>query len=494
VSRTAGPSRVGRVGPVSLLLVAALLAAGLAPLVSAPVRGESVLDHLLISEVVTGGTSASDEFIELYNPTPEPLPLAGLELVYVSASGLTVSRRAAWDAGAPEVPPYHHVLVANELGIYAVIADVAYASGMAATGGSVALRIQGAASAIDAVGWGTAASTWLEGTPAPAPSAGASLERLPGGALGSTQDTDDNLVDFIERPVPEPQNRGSAPTPDPTSPPPSPAPTPSSNPASPTPASTVAPAPTSDPAVSVATARALPDGTRVTIEATALTGSTFAEGGGYVADGSGGIAVLLSSGSFERGPRLRVTGTVDDRFAQRTLRAAGSDVTVVGPGADPEPLARATGSVGEEVEGRLVRVSGRISGAPTSLSAGLAYEVDDGSGPVRVVVGSSTGIDTTAWSSGAAVELIGVVGQRDSSGTGMSGYRLQPRDTADVLGVGTPSPSAAPSGTPSPGDPGSTPSPDPTGLLTIAQARALPRHAPARVRGTVTLGPGLVDR
>ena len=63
---------------------------------------------------------------------------------------------------------------------------------MAATGGSVALRIQGATTAIDAVGWGTAASTWLEGAPAAAPPAGASLERLPGGSAGSTIDTDNN--------------------------------------------------------------------------------------------------------------------------------------------------------------------------------------------------------------------------------------------------------------------------------------------------------------
>ena len=36
--------------------------------------------------------------------------------------------------------------------------------------------------------------------------AGSSLERLPGGALGSTQDTDDNGVDFVVRSVPGPEN------------------------------------------------------------------------------------------------------------------------------------------------------------------------------------------------------------------------------------------------------------------------------------------------
>ncbi|HET8777449.1 MAG TPA: lamin tail domain-containing protein, partial [Candidatus Limnocylindria bacterium] len=151
-----------------------------------------VLDHLVVSEVVTGGASASDELIELYNPTAAALPLEGLELIYVSSTGATITRRAAWALGAPSVPAGGHVLVANEAGIFASIADAVYASGMAATGGSVALRIAGAGTAIDAVGWGTAASTWREGANAAAPSAGASIERLPGGALGSTQDTDDN--------------------------------------------------------------------------------------------------------------------------------------------------------------------------------------------------------------------------------------------------------------------------------------------------------------
>lgn len=487
--------------PVFILLLAIpILASALLPFGAGQARGDSVPDHLLISEVVTGGAGASDEFVELYNPTDAPLPLEGLEVVYVSASGLTVGRRAAWESGAPELGPGRHLLIANEQGIYAAIADAVYASGMAATGGSVALRIQGASSAIDAVGWGTAASTWMEGGPVTAPAAGSSIERRPGGALGSTQDTDDNAADFVERAVPEPQNLGSPATPDPAGPPPSataspsPSPTPS---ATPTPGASgspsMTPAPTSEPVLSIATARALPDGTSVTIEGTALTGSSFAEGGGYVTDDSGGIAVLLSSGSFERGARLRITGTVDDRFAQRTLRVSGTDVTVVGLGVDPDALERPTGSVDEAVEGRLVRVAGSVTGAPTSLSAGVAYEVDDGSGPVRVVVGSATGIDTSAWAAGTRLDLVGVVGQRDSSGTGTSGYRLQPRDPADVGEAGTPSPTAAPSGSPSPGDPGPTPTPAPEGVISISEVRSLPKNATARVRGVVTMAPGLVD-
>ena len=50
---------------------------------------------LLVAEVVTGGTSASDEYIELTNASSTPVDLAGLEVVYVTSSGATVTRKAS---------------------------------------------------------------------------------------------------------------------------------------------------------------------------------------------------------------------------------------------------------------------------------------------------------------------------------------------------------------------------------------------------------------
>jgi uncharacterized protein YdeI (BOF family) len=491
-------------GPVAVAVLLAVLVA-LAGMPGWIARADVIPDHLVVSEIVTGGTSASDEFIEIYNPTDATLPLEGLELVYVTASGATVSRRAAWELGAPSLGPGRHVLVANELGVYAGLADAIYASGIAATGGSVALRIQGASTAIDAVGWGTAASAWLEGAPAAAPSAGSSLERLPGGALGSTVDTDDNQADFTIRTQPEPQNLSSAPVPEPGASA-TPGPTESPGPTA-TPTATVAPtvAPTATPsavptatpgpandAVSIATARALPDGTLVTVEGTALSDSAFTDGGGFVADDSGGIAVLVTGATVARGDRLRLTGSVDDRFSQRTLRVAAADLAVLGSGGEPAPIVVSTGAIDEAEEGRLVRVSGAVVGSASELSGGVAFDLDDGSGPTRLVVGTATGIDVSAWEAGSELELVGVVGQRDSTGSGLSGYRVHPRDAADILRVGvppspTPDPSASASPTSSPGDE------PPAGAISIAAARALPKNAPARVRGTVTLAPGTVD-
>jgi hypothetical protein len=474
--------------------------------------------HLLVSEVMTGGASASDEFIELYNPGPIALPLEGLEVIYVTASGGTITRKGTWASGSPAVPAGAHVLLANAAGIFAPIADVTYVNGLAATGGSTAIRILGASSAIDAVGWGNATSTWLEGTPAVAAAAGHSIERLPGGSGGSAQDSDQNSVDFVEVASPDPQNSLSSPipvaTPAPTvSPSDSPAPSPSSSPtpsatpeptgasATPTPSATATstPSPTLQPTVTpspsiepmtVAAARALADGTNVLVEGTSLTDSAFVDGGGYLADATGGIAVLLSEGSFPRAVTIRVRGVLDDRFSQRTIRADASGVTVIGSSADPVAQQTATGAIGEDLEGELVDVSGIIASAQTTLTTGIAVDLDDGSGPIRILVGNATGIGTGGWIRGATLHLRGVVGQRDSSGTGTAGYRVQPRDSSDILSLlppSTPRPSPSPSASATPAPPGDA------NLLSIAAARLAPFNARVKVRGIVTLPSDLAE-
>jgi hypothetical protein len=108
----------------------------------------------------------------------------------------------------------------------------------------------------------------------------------------------------------------------------------------------------------------------------------------------------------------------------------------------------------------------------------------------------AAGIDPTGWVPGTSVRLVGVVGQRDSSGTGLSGYRVHPRDSADLLAFGPP-PTPAPTTTPVAT---ATPTPAPTAtpdalwpLVSIADARSAPTGTRSRIRGVVTLPSGLVD-
>ena len=113
-------------------------------------RGPS--STLVVSEVQTGGTSASDEFVELANQGAAPVDLGGLELVYVTSTGGTITRKATWTSPTL-LEPGRRVLAANSTGIYAGIADASYSGGLAATGGAMVLRVVGG-TPIDAVGVG----------------------------------------------------------------------------------------------------------------------------------------------------------------------------------------------------------------------------------------------------------------------------------------------------------------------------------------------------
>ena len=176
------------------------------------------------------------------------------------------------------------------------------------------------------------------------------------------------------------------------------------------------------------------DGAAVDVRGVALTDSDFADGGGYLVDAPAAIAVLLSNGAFARGTELLVHGTIDDRYAQRTIRADAAGRRVLGTARTRCRSRRRQPPIGESVEGALVEHRRHDRRRPARPSpAESPFSSIDGSGEVRVFVGDATGIDTSTWSSGTSLHVVGVVGQRDSSGTGTAGYRVQPRDLADVL-------------------------------------------------------------
>jgi len=155
--------RARRAGFTALIVVALLAAIGgsdgsraLAGAVSWPPS------TLVVSEVQTGGASASDEFVEVANQGSGPVELQGLEVVYATSSGSTITRKGTWSVSTV-LDPGRRTLLANASGTYAPIADATYSGGFAATGGAIALRLVGGA-AIDAVGWGDATNAFVEAT------------------------------------------------------------------------------------------------------------------------------------------------------------------------------------------------------------------------------------------------------------------------------------------------------------------------------------------
>ncbi len=468
---------------------------------------------LVVAELQTGGTSASDEFVEFANQGTGPVDLIGLEVVYATSSGSTVTRKATWTSSSI-LAPGRRVLVANSAGAFAGIGDAPYSGGFAATGGALALRVVGG-DVIDAIGWGDATNTFVEGTVAPAPPAGSSLERRPGGALGNGIDTNDNAADWIVSSTPNPQGLASPPVPDP-GPSPTPAPTLTPDPTtepSPTTTPTSEPTPTAEPTpsiVPIATARSMPDGALITVAGVLTTGLGQLEAGrtAFIQDDSGGIALYLEASvvaPLPAGTAVIVVGTVDDRFAQRTLRAAEGDIRSTGTPGLPPATSISTGSAGEADEGRRLHVTGSLVAGPDILADGTAVTVDDGTGPLRVII-TPDALAGRELGDGSQVIASGPLGQRDSSGTSVEGYRLFVTAGADLAieAPATPSPVATPSPTPTtePG-PSSTPDPSPSTTLvpsaspspspsvpTIAAVRAMPVGSTVTVRGVVTIEAG----
>lgn len=133
------------------LLVATLLGIGAVPPTIARAAGESAL---LVAVVATGGGSASDEYVIVEAVGSGGANVADFELIYTTASGATTRRLASLEGVAP-LADGNRILVANSLGGFAAGAVATWSEGIAATGGSVRLRMRAAPSVIaDAVAWG----------------------------------------------------------------------------------------------------------------------------------------------------------------------------------------------------------------------------------------------------------------------------------------------------------------------------------------------------
>jgi hypothetical protein len=81
-----------------------------------------------------------------------------------------------------------------------------------------------------------------------------------------------------------------------------------------------------------------------------------------------------------------------------------------------------TGDLGEKYEGQLVVVAGKIT-----KTSGSTFHVDDGSGSIKVLIKSSTNIETPKKKKGEYAGVIGIVSRYGDS------YRILPRFSTDML-------------------------------------------------------------
>jgi uncharacterized protein YdeI (BOF family) len=186
--------------------------------------------------------------------------------------------------------------------------------------------------------------------------------------------------------------------------------------------------------ITIAEARNLPLGTIVTIDGAvtvpsgAFSSSTFDQGFA-IQDRTGGIYVSVpDNNGFTFRQQVRVTGKLADTVLPGLLVLV--DVTEIkahGSGPKVQPLPVATGDVGEDTEGQIVKITGTITQPIINdLPFGFIIFINDGSGEVHSFVCASTGIDVSGLSPGQTIEVTGFSGEFAGS------FEVDPRTQSDI--------------------------------------------------------------
>ncbi len=169
---------------------------------------------VIITEMLTGTkTSGTQEFIELYNTTDDPIDLTDWRLWYLSAQAADQNRPTSsgivmlgTGADSPVIAPHDYFVLSGRSDYLASIARQFYTGTMAATGGNLRLLAPDETNPCaliveDQVGWGNA--LYAQGQPVSAPPSGQSIMRALT-ADGQYIDTHNNSTDFGVSTVPTP--------------------------------------------------------------------------------------------------------------------------------------------------------------------------------------------------------------------------------------------------------------------------------------------------
>ena len=255
--------------------------------------------------------------------------------------------------------------------------------------------------------------------------------------------------------------------------------------------------PTDEPqaSVTIAEARALPVGARplVTGVVTAEPGRLLSERTLVIQDGSAGIFVRLPEGypsaDVPRGRIVQVRGELSAPYGNLEMRPLdAADVTPMGIGGLPAPLALHSQDLDEDAEGLLARLTSTIVLVEARSGGAFAVTIRDEQGTAQVYVHAGLGLDPAAIERGQQLTATGIVGQRASGVGAADGYRLWPRDASDIV-VSAAEP---PKGTPRP-DPGPPDGRPPRGRPPRGHIGDAAPGDSLTIVGTVTSAAGLID-
>ena len=161
---------------------------------------------VVITEVQTGAATASDEFVELYNRSSDPVDITGWQIRSVNAGGETTASLAtvASADGQPVVLPPGSYYTVHSAGVTPIGAGQTYAAGLAKTDKTLALFAAdpGTCQMVvqDAVAWASATAGLTKGEGSPLDSASTNnkekLLQRKRDTAGQYVDTSNNSFDF----------------------------------------------------------------------------------------------------------------------------------------------------------------------------------------------------------------------------------------------------------------------------------------------------------
>ncbi len=162
----------------------------------------------------------------------------------------------------------------------------------------------------------------------------------------------------------------------------------------------------------------------VTVQSGAFASSRSS--GFAIQDDTAGIYVLDTQHVFQLGDTVHVTGTRDVEFHQLHIRLEAVKKLDGSGTVTPRPVK--TGDVGEDDEGALIQVQGRITRVEDDKPYGYKVFIDDGSGAYQIFIDASTELikHTAVWQTGDTVRVIGFAGQFDKT------YEIMPRVVSDM--------------------------------------------------------------
>jgi hypothetical protein len=189
------------------------------------------------------------------------------------------------------------------------------------------------------------------------------------------------------------------------------------------------------PELTVSGARGAAAGRRVVVAATVLAGGQlFGDSSAFVRDSTGAIrlpgSVVSAGGSVIPGDLVRVLGRVGSRGGQPVLEAAR--IALFFPGfANPAPdtltSAEAANALAGARDADLARVlAGEITDTITQ-GADFLVTIDDGSGPLGVLIDGLLRLPTVAFVPGDSLNVLGVLAP-----LGGGTWQLRPRAQQDL--------------------------------------------------------------